>query len=84
MLGVGPREKGREVRARYAAPAAVDAALAAIRAYWQDKTAIFQCQTPHLGMDTMINAWNLYQAETCVVWSRFASFVEVGGRTGLG
>lgn len=32
----------------------------------------------------MINAWTLYQAETCVVWSRFASFIEVGGRTGLG
>ena len=32
----------------------------------------------------MINTWNLYQAETCVVWSRFASFIEVGGRTGLG
>ena len=32
----------------------------------------------------MTNIWTLYQAETCVVWSRFASFVEVGGRTGLG
>ena len=32
----------------------------------------------------MINTWTLYQAETCVVWSRFASFIEVGGRTGLG
>ncbi|MEF1306530.1 N,N'-diacetylchitobiose phosphorylase, partial [Vibrio owensii] len=31
-----------------------------------------------------INAWTLYQAETCVEWSRFASFIEVGGRTGLG
>ena len=35
-------------------------------------------------MDTMINTWTLLQAETCVHWSRFASFVEVGGRTGLG
>ena len=32
----------------------------------------------------MVNTWTLYQAETCVVWSRFASFIEVGGRTGLG
>jgi N,N'-diacetylchitobiose phosphorylase len=32
----------------------------------------------------MVNVWTLYQAETCVVWSRFASFIEVGGRTGLG
>jgi N,N'-diacetylchitobiose phosphorylase len=32
----------------------------------------------------MINIWNLFQAETCVVWSRFGSFIEVGGRVGLG
>ncbi len=32
----------------------------------------------------MINTWTLYQAETCVVWSRFGSFIEVGGRVGLG
>src|SRR5512145_348205 len=32
----------------------------------------------------MVNTWTLYQAETCVVWSRFASFIEVGGRVGLG
>jgi N,N'-diacetylchitobiose phosphorylase len=32
----------------------------------------------------MVNGWTPYQAETCVTWSRFASFVEVGGRTGLG
>jgi N,N'-diacetylchitobiose phosphorylase len=32
----------------------------------------------------MVNIWTLYQAETCVVWSRFASFIEVGGRTGIG
>ncbi len=32
----------------------------------------------------MINIWTLYQAETCVVWSRFGSFVEVGGRVGIG
>jgi N,N'-diacetylchitobiose phosphorylase len=50
----------------------------------QKKLAVFQCKTPHPGLDTMINTWTLYQAETCVVWSRFASFIEVGGRTGLG
>lgn len=37
-----------------------------------------------MGLNTMIDTWTLLQAETCVVWSRFASFIEVGGRTGLG
>ncbi len=84
LLGVGPRAKGREIKAKYSDPAEVDRAFAALRSYWERKLAAFQCQTPHPGLDTMINTWTLYQAETCVVWSRFASFIEVGGRTGLG
>ncbi|SPF54714.1 N,N'-diacetylchitobiose phosphorylase [Candidatus Sulfopaludibacter sp. SbA4] len=84
LLGVGPREKGRQIRAKYSSAAAVDAAFAGLRSYWQEKLGAFQSQTPHPGLDTMINTWTLYQAETCVVWSRFASFIEVGGRMGLG
>lgn len=84
MLGVGPRAKGKEIKAKYSQLATVDKSFADLRAYWEMKLAIFQCKTPHQGLDTMINIWTLYQAETCVVWSRFASFIEVGGRTGLG
>jgi len=84
MLGVGPRDKGLEMKRKYSSSAAVDGAFAALRSYWRDKLAAFQCKTPHQGLDTMVNTWTLYQAETCVVWSRFASFIEVGGRTGLG
>jgi len=84
MLGVGARAEGQRMRAKYSDLLAVDAAFADLKAYWADKLAVFQCRTPHAGLNTMINTWNLYQAETCVVWSRFASFVETGGRTGLG
>jgi N,N'-diacetylchitobiose phosphorylase len=84
LLGVGPRAKGREVKAKYSDLAEVDREFAALRSYWEEKLAAFQCKTPHQDLDTMINTWTLYQAETCVVWSRFASFIEVGGRTGLG
>jgi N,N'-diacetylchitobiose phosphorylase len=84
MLGVGPRAKGQEIRRKYSAPGVVDQAFGDLRSYWDRKTAVFQCATPHPALDTMVNTWNLYQAETCVVWSRFASFIEVGGRTGLG
>jgi N,N'-diacetylchitobiose phosphorylase len=84
MLGVGPRSKGQEIREKYSHHQAVDAAFTALRSYWQQKLSVFQCRTPHPGMNTMLNTWNLLQAETCVVWSRFASFIEVGGRTGLG
>ncbi len=84
MLGVGPRATGRVIRDKYSDLSNVDKAFDDLHAYWQRKLAVFQCQTPHEGLNTMVNTWNLYQAETCVVWSRFASFVEVGGRTGLG
>jgi len=84
MLGVGPRGKGQEIRSKYSLLTNVDREFAALKNYWQKKLSVFQCKTPHQGLDTMVNIWTLYQAETCVVWSRFASFVEVGGRTGLG
>lgn len=84
MLGVGPRAAGQTIRAKYSDPAQVDAAFADLKEYWRKKYSVFQCQTPHPGLDTMINTWTLFQSETSVVWSRFASFVEVGGRTGLG
>ena len=84
MLGVGPGAKGKEIKSKYSILANVDKEFAALKSYWEKKLSVFQCKTPHPGLDTMVNIWTLYQAETCVVWSRFASFVEVGGRTGLG
>jgi N,N'-diacetylchitobiose phosphorylase len=84
MLGVGPRSQGKTIKKKYSNLAVVDKAFHDLRQYWQKKTAVFQCKTPHPGMNTMLNTWTLLQAETCVVWSRFASFIEVGGRTGLG
>lgn len=84
MLGVGKREKGREIKRKYSNPVNIDQAFEELRQYWERKLSVFQCKTPHEGMNTMLNLWNLYQAETNVVWSRFASFIEVGGRTGLG
>ncbi len=84
MLGVGNRAIGRNIRSKYSNLAIVDKGFAALKGYWQAKLEKFQCKTPHAGLDSMVNIWTLYQAETCVVWSRFASFIEVGGRTGLG
>jgi len=85
MLGVGSREeKGKAIKKKYSDLNNVDAAFEDLKKYWEKKTSIFQCKTPHQGLNSMINIWTLYQAETCVVWSRFGSFVEVGGRVGLG
>ena len=84
VLGYGRRAAGRRVREKYADPKAVDAAIAELAAYWERKRSVFSLQTPSAAMNTLLNSWTLLQSETCVVWSRFASFVEVGGRVGLG
>ncbi|MGO2161902.1 MAG: GH36-type glycosyl hydrolase domain-containing protein, partial [Vibrio toranzoniae] len=72
------------LREKYQDTANVDAAFQGIKDHWDERCNKFQVKSPNEGLDTMINTWTLYQAETCVVWSRFASFIEVGGRTGLG
>lgn len=84
MLGVGPRPTASEIRKKYSDLKKVDDAFKELAVYWRRKQAMFKCSTPSDGFNTMINTWTLLQAETCVIWSRFASFIEVGGRTGLG
>ncbi|MDR1265714.1 MAG: hypothetical protein LBK42_09210, partial [Propionibacteriaceae bacterium] len=83
LLGHGDRAAGITARAKYT-PEGVDQAAAQLRAYWADKQSRLKVATPSWAMTALTNAWTLLQLETCVVWSRFASFVEVGGRTGLG
>ena len=84
MLGEGSREAGKKIREKYSDMANVDAAYAQLKDYWENKFAQLQIKTPNEGMNTLINTWNLYQAEVNIMFSRFASFIEVCGRTGLG
>lgn len=84
MLGEGNREEGYRVREKYCDLHHVDAVYEQLRQYWDQKLNRLQIQTPNEGMNVMINTWNLYQAEINIMFSRFASFIEVGGRTGLG
>ena len=84
ILGVGDLMAGKKEKAFFSSSSAVDKAFDELCAYWKAKTDTLQVKTPNADMDTMLNTWNLYQSETNVVFSRFASFIEVGGRTGLG
>lgn len=84
MLGEGNRDIGRKIRDKYGDFQNVDAAYGKLHDFWQDKFDKLQIRTPNEGMNTLINTWTLYQSEINVMFSRFASFIEVGGRTGLG
>lgn len=84
LLGEGNREAAKPVREKYSDFANVDRAIQQLAAYWEEKFSRLQVHTPSAAMNTMLNTWNLYQAEVNIMFSRFASFIEVGGRTGLG
>lgn len=84
LLGEGNREAGKAMREKYSDPSVADRAYEQLRAYWEEKCSRLQIKTPSQAMNTMINTWNLYQSEINVMFSRFASFIEVGGRVGLG
>ena len=84
MLGEGNRDAGREIRQKYSDYNNVDTAFHQLADFWNNKLKKLQINTPNEGMNTLINTWTLYQAEINIMFSRFASFIEVGGRTGLG
>ena len=83
LLGEGGIEAGKAMRAKYTAQR-VDEDFARTAKFWDEKLSCLQVQTPNEGMNTELNIWNLYQSEINVMFSRFTSFIEVGGRTGLG
>ncbi|MBR6185436.1 MAG: N,N'-diacetylchitobiose phosphorylase [Clostridia bacterium] len=82
-LGTGDERAAREARRRYPA-GETDRAMADLKRWWDEKLSRLQVRTPHENMNRSLNIWNLYQSEINVLFSRFSSFIEVGGRTGLG
>ncbi|MDD5644926.1 MAG: glycosyl transferase [bacterium] len=58
--------------------------LEEIRKMWEKKLGAVQCLTGIKEFDTMFNIWNQYQCHTTFNWSRSASYIEAGGRDGLG
>jgi len=84
LLGEGRRENAGHVREKYSDFSNVDRAFSDLAAFWDKKLSMLQVHTPNKGMNTSLNIWNLYQSEVNIMFSRFASFIEVGGRTGLG
>lgn len=84
FLGEGGLEESKAIRAKYSDAKSVDMAYQKLADFWNDKLQRLQVKTPNDNMNTMLNTWNLYQSEVNVMFSRFASFIEVGGRTGLG
>ena len=83
LLGEGGYAAGKAAREKYTQQRA-DEDFRRLHRFWDDKLSALQVETPSEGMNTELNIWNLYQSEINVMFSRFTSFIEVGGRVGLG
>lgn len=83
LLGEGSLETGRTMRRKYTQQR-VDRDFAETAKFWDERLKCLQVSTPSEAMNTELNIWNLYQSEINVMFSRFTSFIEVGGRVGLG
>lgn len=71
---------------RYSDPAEVDAALDALRRYWDGHLSVLQVRTPEPALDSMINIHNPRQCHTTKNWSRYLSLYQLGlgGSRGIG
>lgn len=70
-----------DLLARYGDTAAIGAALASVRDFWDDLLSRVQVETPEPAIDLMLNGWLLYQSLACRIWARSA-FYQSGGAYG--
>ena len=82
--GIINRVKAKETIARFDTSEKVDAALAELKAYWDDLLSIFVLDSGDEKLDRMVNIWNQYQCMITFNFSRSASFFESGIGRGMG
>ena len=73
---------GRKIMAQYHTAAQVDAAFAAVAAYWEDVLTAVEVRTPDPAFNMLTNRWLLYQTLSCRLWARSA-FYQSGGAFGF-
>jgi len=82
--GVINKAQAREMLAAYATGVQVDAAFAALRAYWDDLLGRFVVASTVPELDRTVNVWNQYQCMITFFMSRSASYFESGIGRGMG
>jgi cyclic beta-1,2-glucan synthetase len=71
-------EEARKSVARHREKGAVDAALASCKDFWSELLGTVQVDTPDDQLDLMVNDWLLYQATSCRLWGRTATYQSSG------
>jgi len=78
------KTKAKAVIARFDTAAKVDAALAELKAYWNNLLSVYSVTSGDEKLDRMVNIWNQYQCMITFCFSRSASFFESGIGRGMG
>ena len=82
--GVIRKDDAHAAAAKYADPAAVDAAFAALGRYWDGLLSSYQLRSGKEKLDRMVNIWHQYQCMVTFNLSRSASYYETGTGRGMG
>jgi cellobiose phosphorylase len=82
--GVINKQPARDLMARFDSGATAQAALEALRAYWDDLLGRFRVDSDDARLDRMVNTWNPYQCMVTFNLSRSASYFEAGIGRGMG
>ncbi len=82
--GVINKTKARATLAQFDTAEKVDAALAELKAYWDQLLGVYTLQSGDEKLDRMVNTWNQYQCMITFCFSRSASFFESGIGRGMG
>ena len=79
LLGDAAGEaEARDLVRRYRDRGVVEAALVAVRGFWDDVLGTFSVRTPDRTMDLLLNRWLLYQTLVCRIWGRSAFYQSSG------
>ena len=78
------KTKAKAMIAAYGSAEKVDAAMAELKAYWDDLLGRFVVDSGDERLDRMVNVWNQYQCMVTFNMSRSASFFESGIGRGMG
>ena len=82
--GVINKAKAQVMMQAFATGAQVDAAFAALKAYWDDLLGRFIVASDVPELDRTVNVWNQYQCMITFFFSRSASYFESGIGRGMG
>ena len=78
------KKPAEELLAKYQTDADVDAALAELKAYWEDLLSRYTVTSADDKVNRMVNIWNQYQCMVTFNMSRSASYYESGIGRGMG